>query len=263
VEARALALLNHLVTDALELVPDCLSYMEMLTHPDIFRFCAIPQVRAPARLAACVRACVCACACLRVCVHVVSCCAVCRRLQLQWRLPVCPPAGLPACLLDCPCACLLDCPCDLTGWLLTDRLTGAEAHTRLTVRLTNRPTAFPPPLCDHHTPPPCAQVMAIATLDKVYNNKDVFSGVVKVRKGLAVKMIMTCGTLPGIKSWFHQFATEIKRRTPPTDPSAARTLAICDKILKLTGDAAPSPLTAIFFFVIAFIVAVVAFFQLN
>lgn len=45
-EARALALLNHLVTDALELVPDCLAYMELLTHPDIFRFCAIPQVRA-------------------------------------------------------------------------------------------------------------------------------------------------------------------------------------------------------------------------
>ena len=44
-EVRALACLNHLVTDALELVPDCLTYMQGLTHPDIFRFCAIPQVR--------------------------------------------------------------------------------------------------------------------------------------------------------------------------------------------------------------------------
>ena len=119
--------------------------------------------------------------------------------------------------------------------------------------------------------------MAIATLDKVYNNKDVFSGVVKVRgaqahrhtppplllpsserasplstshppcdsrararsrpprstcrrrrrcaqvrKGLAVKMIMTCGSLPGIKAWFYQFASEVKARTPVRDPSAAR-----------------------------------------
>jgi len=41
---RALACLNHLVTDALECVPECLQYMALLHHADIFRFCAIPQV---------------------------------------------------------------------------------------------------------------------------------------------------------------------------------------------------------------------------
>lgn len=48
---RALACLNHLVTDALECVPDCLTYMSMLTTEEVFRFCAIPQVMAIATLA--------------------------------------------------------------------------------------------------------------------------------------------------------------------------------------------------------------------
>ena len=32
--------------------------------------------------------------------------------------------------------------------------------------------------------------MAIATLDKVFSNEDVFTGVVKIRKGLACKLIL-------------------------------------------------------------------------
>jgi len=45
--------LNHLVADALEHVPDCLAYLSRLSDPQIFRFCAIPQVMAMATLAAC------------------------------------------------------------------------------------------------------------------------------------------------------------------------------------------------------------------
>ena len=44
--------------------------------------------------------------------------------------------------------------------------------------------------------------MAIATLDKCFNNHDVFTGVVKVRKGLAVAMIVDSKTLPGVEMWF-------------------------------------------------------------
>jgi hypothetical protein len=42
---RAVEALNHLVADALSLAPQCLRYLSGLTHPDVFRFCAIPQVR--------------------------------------------------------------------------------------------------------------------------------------------------------------------------------------------------------------------------
>lgn len=45
--------LNFLVADALELVPDSLEYLGALRTPEVFRFCAIPQVMAIATLEAC------------------------------------------------------------------------------------------------------------------------------------------------------------------------------------------------------------------
>lgn len=48
---KALQCLNHMVSNALLLAPSCLRYMGTLTHPDIFRFCAIPQVMAISTLA--------------------------------------------------------------------------------------------------------------------------------------------------------------------------------------------------------------------
>lgn len=44
---KALQCLNHLVTNALVHVPDCLEYLSRLHTPEVFKFCAIPQVRQP------------------------------------------------------------------------------------------------------------------------------------------------------------------------------------------------------------------------
>lgn len=44
---QAMACLNHMVADALTLAPSCLRYMERLHDPDVFKFCAIPQVCSP------------------------------------------------------------------------------------------------------------------------------------------------------------------------------------------------------------------------
>ena len=41
---KAVECLNHLVTDALTCVPECLQYMKLLQTEEVFRFCAIPQV---------------------------------------------------------------------------------------------------------------------------------------------------------------------------------------------------------------------------
>lgn len=85
------------------------------------------------------------------------------------------------------------------------------------------------------------QVMAIATLDKCYNNVDVFTGVVKIRKGLSCKLIRSTNSLPEVKRTFYFFAKTIKDKAlkNPNDPSCNRTLEICDKIMSLTatGDA--------------------------
>jgi len=50
---QGLKCLNHLVADALELVPDSLDYLARLKSPSVYRFCAIPQLMSIATLAAC------------------------------------------------------------------------------------------------------------------------------------------------------------------------------------------------------------------
>jgi hypothetical protein len=126
VQTKSLQCLNELITDALELVPDCLDYLSKLKCLEIFRFCAIPQV------------------------------------------------------------------------------------------------------------------MAIATLDKCYNNLDVFTGVVKIRKGLSCKLIVRTNNLMQVHETFHQFAQSIldkarhERQKGVEDPSHERTVNICTTILSLT-----------------------------
>ncbi|KAJ3047622.1 bifunctional farnesyl-diphosphate farnesyltransferase/squalene synthase [Rhizophlyctis rosea] len=47
---RALACLNHLCADALDLVPSCLDYMSLLKNQSVFQFAAIPQLMAIATI---------------------------------------------------------------------------------------------------------------------------------------------------------------------------------------------------------------------
>jgi farnesyl-diphosphate farnesyltransferase len=118
---KAIHCLNELVTNALECVPECLQYLDLLQTPEVYRFCAIPQV------------------------------------------------------------------------------------------------------------------MAIATLSELYNNGDVFTGVVKIRKGMACKLILDSGTVYGTHKAFYDFATDILSRIKiHEDPSARATAEICLKIRKLT-----------------------------
>ena len=50
---EATACLNHMVTDALELVPSCIAYLDQLEDEAVMRFCLIPQLMAIATQAAC------------------------------------------------------------------------------------------------------------------------------------------------------------------------------------------------------------------
>jgi len=118
--SHALACLNHMVTDGLECIPECLVYMGLLHNPDVFLFCAIPQV------------------------------------------------------------------------------------------------------------------MAIATLSEVYNNPKVFTGVVKIRKGLACKLILESKDLNGVHRWFNIFARDILSRIPVNDPNAKATKKICETVINST-----------------------------
>ncbi|CAK4074463.1 unnamed protein product [Aphanomyces euteiches] len=50
-EEASLACLNEMVFDALRHIPDCMEYLGGIHHPDVFFFCAMPQVMAVATLA--------------------------------------------------------------------------------------------------------------------------------------------------------------------------------------------------------------------
>ena len=78
------------------------------------------------------------------------------------------------------------------------------------------------------------QVMAIATLADLYDNPKVFTGVVKIRKGMAAKLILDTKSTGGLHKWFYYLASDILRRVKKSDPSAAKTRQICRTIIRLT-----------------------------
>jgi farnesyl-diphosphate farnesyltransferase len=58
------------------------------------------------------------------------------------------------------------------------------------------------------------QVMAIATLAVVYNNPKVFTGVVKVRKGLAARLILYDLSLEEALNYFRKYSRALLRKSP-------------------------------------------------
>ncbi|XP_051730259.1 squalene synthase-like isoform X1 [Ctenopharyngodon idella] len=79
------------------------------------------------------------------------------------------------------------------------------------------------------------QVMAIATLSACYNNPQVFQGVVKIRKGQAVTLMMQATNMGAVQSIIAQYSQEILQKVSVTDPSQEKTLCIlnliCEKSL--------------------------------
>ncbi|XP_026943725.1 squalene synthase isoform X1 [Sagmatias obliquidens] len=74
------------------------------------------------------------------------------------------------------------------------------------------------------------QVMAIATLAACYNNQQVFKGVVKIRKGQAVTLMMDATNMPAVKAIIHQYMEEIYHRIPNSDPCSTKTRQIISTI---------------------------------
>merc|ERR1712157_259066 len=70
--------------------------------------------------------------------------------------------------------------------------------------------------------------------EKCYSNAKVFTGVVKIRKGLSCKLILNTDNLMHVHVTFHDFAKRIASKVKKTDKNADRTLAICRRICNLT-----------------------------
>jgi farnesyl-diphosphate farnesyltransferase len=76
------------------------------------------------------------------------------------------------------------------------------------------------------------QVMAIATLAEMYGNPKVFTGVVKIRAGLAAMILQDSGDMVAVRRWFSKFALQILARIDPKDPNAARTAKAAQALIQ-------------------------------
>ena len=56
--------------------------------------------------------------------------------------------------------------------------------------------------------------MAIGTLARCYNNHDVFTRVVKIRRGEAVRMMMEATSMESLKQIMHQSTCEVSHKMP-------------------------------------------------
>ncbi len=68
------------------------------------------------------------------------------------------------------------------------------------------------------------QVMAVATIAEVYNNPDVFTGVVKIRKPLAAKMMVYTNTLQDAGTFMLEALAKIESKTSASTPFATQIL---------------------------------------
>ncbi|XP_072906435.1 squalene synthase isoform X4 [Hemitrygon akajei] len=78
------------------------------------------------------------------------------------------------------------------------------------------------------------QVMAIATLAACYNNPQVFRGVVKIRKGQAVTLMLGATNIGAVKGMFQQYACVIRRKVPGAGKCGAETQQIVMKVESLS-----------------------------
>ena len=77
--------------------------------------------------------------------------------------------------------------------------------------------------------------MAIATLADLYGNPKVFTGVVKIRKGMAAQLILDTKSTGGLHKWFNILSRNILSRIDPADPTAMKTRRICNTIIRITN----------------------------
>ena len=79
------------------------------------------------------------------------------------------------------------------------------------------------------------QVMAIATLARCYNNYAVFCGVVKIRKGEAVKMILEARSMDALARVFHEHLADISRHFATMETPYYATAELILRIRKTCG----------------------------
>lgn len=74
------------------------------------------------------------------------------------------------------------------------------------------------------------QIMAVATLAKLYNNQNVLTGVVKVRKGLAARLMIYNVTINDVYKYFRKGIKTIEKKNKPGTPYYQATAGVLKSI---------------------------------
>jgi farnesyl-diphosphate farnesyltransferase len=80
------------------------------------------------------------------------------------------------------------------------------------------------------------QVMAMATLAKIYNNPNVYREVVKIRKGIAAKMMLDTTDMDKVKKYMERFVEDIRKKMNTNDPNYALTKKRLNRIIEALDD---------------------------
>lgn len=82
------------------------------------------------------------------------------------------------------------------------------------------------------------QVMAMATLAKIYNNPNVYTEVVKIRKGIAAKMMVDTNDMQRVRYYMEKFVEDIRKKMDAADPNYALTRKRLNRIIEALDDVA-------------------------
>ncbi len=80
------------------------------------------------------------------------------------------------------------------------------------------------------------QVMAMATLAKIYNNPQVYTEVVKIRKGIAAKLMLGTNDMEALKKYMEGFVEDIRKQLNESDPNYALTKKRLNRIIEALDD---------------------------
>ncbi|KAL0717484.1 hypothetical protein Bca4012_066806 [Brassica carinata] len=80
------------------------------------------------------------------------------------------------------------------------------------------------------------QIMAFGSLALCYNNAKVFKGVVKMRRGLAAKIVDRTKTMADVYGAFYDFSCMLKAKVDKNDPNSVNTLNRIEVVQKVCRD---------------------------
>lgn len=75
------------------------------------------------------------------------------------------------------------------------------------------------------------QVMAIATLNELYDNPEVFKKTIKINKGSTLNIMYNSNNMNDLYYWFSKYVSSIKAKIRNDDPNKDKILLICNNIL--------------------------------